>query len=215
MREVQPETPKLLTNCCSMNQVSELSIITFPHPTLRFQAKPIKRVDTQLNQIVARMFELMYEQKGVGLAATQVNLPLQLFVMNPAGKKDDGTETVFINPVLSKPRGSQLGEEGCLSLPKLYANVTRAIHIHASAFTIDGREINQDYSDYEARIIQHETDHLNGRLFTDRLTDRELAKVSEEMEAMQIDFRSRQRMGEIQDDRELQADLNRWLEKYC
>lgn len=198
-----------------MTPVSELSIITFPHPTLRFQAKPVKRVDSQLNEIVARMFELMYEQRGVGLAATQINLPLQLFVMNPAAKKDEGKETVFINPVLSKPRGSQVDEEGCLSLPKVYANVTRATHIHVSAFNIDGSEIDQDYSDYEARIIQHESDHLNGRLFIDKLSERESAKVVEELDALDLDFRSRQRIGEIQDDGKLLSDLNQWLQLYC
>lgn len=198
-----------------MIQPAQLSIVTFPHPTLRYQAKPLKRVDAQLSRIAARMFDLMYEQRGVGLAATQVNLPLQLFVMNPSGRIDEGKETVFINPVLSRPRGSQTGEEGCLSLPKVYANVTRASTVHVSAFGIDGREIAQDFSEYEARIIQHETDHLHGRLFVDRLTDREASKVQEELEAMQLEFRGRQRLGEVREDAQLLDDLSEWLTRYC
>jgi peptide deformylase len=199
----------------SMNPPSNLSIITFPHPTLRYQAKPLKRVDSLLSEIVARMFELMYEQRGVGLAATQVNLPLQIFVMNPAGRKEEGNEWVFINPVVSRPRGSQIGEEGCLSLPKIYGNVTRAMTVHVSAFGIDGKEIDQDFSEYEARIIQHETDHLHGRLFVDRLTERDASKVREDLEAMQLEFRGRQKLGELGPEDQLLAELSDWVARYC
>ncbi len=198
-----------------MKQPSELSIVTFPHPTLRYQAKPLKRVDPQLGEIVSRMFELMYEHRGVGLAATQVNLPLQLFVMNPSGGDNAETEYVLINPVISRPRGSQIAEEGCLSLPKVYGNVARASTIHVSAFSIDGAELDREFSDYEARIIQHETDHLNGRLFVDRLTEREATKVQEELEAMEFEFRGRQRTGEIQNDAILLAELAEWESRYC
>ena len=135
--------------------------------------------------------------------------------MNPTGKKEDGTEAVFINPVLSRPRGSQTGEEGCLSLPKIYGYVTRATTVHVSAFGLDGREIDRDFSDYEARIIQHESDHLNGRLFIDRLADRETAKVEEDLEAMEFDFRSRQRLGEVPADPNLIAALDKWIALYC
>ena len=134
---------------------------------------------------------------------------------NATGRQGEGTEMVFINPSLSRPRGSQIGEEGCLSLPKVYGNVARASTIHVSAFGRDGKEIDQDFTDYEARIIQHETDHLHGRLFVDRLTDREIAKVREELEAMEIEFRSRQRLGELPDDSRLTASLSEWESAYC
>ncbi len=198
-----------------MKSVSDLSIIAYPHPALRVQAKLIKRVDTRLEEVVKRMFELMYEHKGVGLAATQVGLPLQLFVMNPSGRADEGEQTVLINPVLSKPRGSEVAEEGCLSLPNIHGNVTRAKTIHVSAFTIEGREIDRDFTQYEARIVQHETDHLQGRLFIDRLIDREVAKVQDELDTLATNFHSRQRLGQIGDDASLLAELSQWESEYC
>ncbi len=91
---------------------NSLSIITFPHPGLRYVAKPIRRVDTDLKRIAARMFELMYEHRGVGLAATQVNLPIRMFIMNPAGEHGKGAEYVVLNPVLSRPRSNEEAEEG-------------------------------------------------------------------------------------------------------
>src|SRR5205085_1806900 len=102
-----------------------LKIITYPHPTLRYVAKPIRRVDADLRKIVQEMFSLMYESKGIGLAAPQVALPLRLFLINLAGKQGEGEELVFINPVISHPKGSDEAEEGCLSLPGLYGPVIR------------------------------------------------------------------------------------------
>ena len=97
-----------------------LQIVQYPHSTLRHESKPIRRVNKELKKLVDEMFDLMYEASGVGLAANQVNLPLQLFIMNPAGERGDGEEHVFINPVVSKPKGSEEKQEGCLSLPELY-----------------------------------------------------------------------------------------------
>lgn len=198
-----------------MKSITELSIITFPHPTLRYEVKPLKRVDSRLGEIVRRMFDLMYEHRGVGLAATQVNLPLRLFVMNPSGQEGEGAETVMINPILSRPRGSEVAEEGCLSLPNVHGDVPRAATIRVNAYSLDGREIDQDFTGYEARIIQHETDHLNGRLFVDRLKDRDAAQVEEELESLSIEFRSRQRTGALADDLALLAELTQWEQAYC
>ena len=89
---------------------SEIGIIHFPHPTLRVEAKPLKRVDANLKKIVARMFELMYEHRGVGLAATQVDIPIRLFVMNATGEKGEGEELAVINPVISKPKSNEEAE---------------------------------------------------------------------------------------------------------
>src|SRR6187200_2989618 len=100
-----------------------LQIIQYPHPTLRRVAKPLRRVDADLHRLVREMFDLMYEHRGIGLAATQVDLPYRLFIINlesdPA-KRDQ--EFVFINPVLSNRKGMAEAEEGCLSLPTLYAD---------------------------------------------------------------------------------------------
>jgi peptide deformylase len=198
-----------------MKSVSELSIITYPHPTLRYPAKPLKRVDARLSEIVRRMFELMYEHRGVGLAATQVNLPLQLFIMNPSGQPGEGSETVMINPVISRPRGTEIAEEGCLSLPDIHGNVPRAQSIRVSAYALDGTEIDQDFTGYDARIIQHETDHLHGRLFVDRMKERDVGQIQEELESLSTDFMSRQRTGSVCDNATLLEDLVPWEQAYC
>jgi peptide deformylase len=198
-----------------MKSISDLTIISFPHPTLRYAAKPLKRVDARLNEIVRRMFDLMYEQRGVGLAATQVNLPLQLFIMNPSGQPGEGAETVMINPVVSRPRGTEVAEEGCLSLPGIHADVPRALTVRVNAYGLDGKEIDQDFSNYEARIIQHETDHLHGRLFVDRLKERDAAEIEEDLDSMLADFHSRQRVGAIAANEILLAELAYWEQAYC
>lgn len=100
-----------------------MKIITYPHPTLRRVAKPVRRVDAELKRIVREMFDLMYEAKGIGLAANQVDMPIRLFIVNLEAEAGKGEELVFINPVLSRPKGSDEAEEGCLSLPGLYGPV--------------------------------------------------------------------------------------------
>lgn len=194
---------------------NSLSIITFPHPGLRYLAKPIRRVDTGLKQIAARMLELMYEHRGVGLAATQVNLPIRMFVMNASGEKEEGEEFVIINPVISRPRSNDEAEEGCLSLPNIHGNVVRAKTIHLNAFNLKGGEIHTDLSGFEARIVQHETDHLDGRLFIDRLKEGAVMEESGNIEALALEYQSRQRLGEIPPDEVLIERLADWEKRYC
>jgi peptide deformylase len=147
-----------------------LDIKIFPHPAIRHVSKPVMRINRKLAAIVDEMFELMYKARGVGLAANQVGLPLRLFVMNSSGKQGEGIERVFINPVISRQKGMAIAEEGCLSLPELEAEVRRPEQIHVRAFDLKGNEIAETVTDYESRIIQHETDHLDGVLFTDRVS---------------------------------------------
>src|SRR3954470_20662973 len=151
-----------------MPDLPDLKIIQYPHPTLRHVSKPLKRVDAELRDIIKRMFELMYEAKGVGLAANQVDLPYRFFVANPTGdpeKKEE--EVVFINPVLSKQKGSAEAEEGCLSPPGLYADVMRAEKVTVDAYDLSGTPVHIAATGFLARVVQHETDHLDGRLFID------------------------------------------------
>ena len=93
--------------------LTELEIVQYPHPTLRHKSKPINRVDRELKEIVSEMFKLMYEAKGIGLAANQVDLPIQLFIINLKSDPNEGEELVFINPVVTSPKGSDEAEEGC------------------------------------------------------------------------------------------------------
>jgi peptide deformylase len=107
--------------------MSELKIVYHPHPALRWKSKDVTRIDAQLKDWVEQMFDLMYEARGIGLAANQVALPYRLFVINPSGDPDQADlEQVFINPQIIKRNGSYDAEEGCLSLPEVYAPVTRA-----------------------------------------------------------------------------------------
>ena len=194
---------------------SQLAVMILPHPSLRYTAKPIKRVDATLHQVVMRMFELMYEHRGVGLAATQVNLPIRLFVMNSTGHRGEGQERVLINPIISRPRSNEVQEEGCLSLPNINGNVIRAKTIRVNAFDLNGQELNEDFSGFDARIIQHETDHLNGMLFIDRMNEGSMVDIVDELSFLNTDFESRQRTAAIAPNDALQAHIAGWEAKYC
>ena len=161
------------------------------------------------------MFRLMYEHRGVGLAANQVDLPIRLFVANEAGDKEEGEELVFINPVVSRGKGVHEAEEGCLSLPGIHGQVKRNKSIHINAYDLNGNEINQMVDGFLARIIQHETDHLDGVLFIDRLAEGAIKSLSNDLGNLEIDFRSKQRVGGRPSDEELLARLSSWEDKYC
>lgn len=151
-----------------------MRIVDYPHPALRRVSKPLKRVDAELHKLVREMFDLMYSDdnhRGIGLAANQVDLPYRLFVVNlTADPALRDQEHVFINPVLSQPQGTAEAEEGCVSLPGLYAPVRRPEKIRINAYNLVGQEITYDLDDLFARVVQHETDHLDGVLFIDRLS---------------------------------------------
>ena len=148
-----------------------MKIVHYPHPTLFHESKPLRRVNDRIKDIVREMFELMYEAKGVGLAANQVDLPFRLFIANLAAAPDEGEEMVFINPVIERPKGNSEKEEGCLSLPGIYAQVRRPERVTVSAYDLSGNEINREIDGILARVVQHETDHLDGVLFVDRLSE--------------------------------------------
>jgi peptide deformylase len=183
-----------------------LNIINYPHPTLSRPAKPLKRVDAELCRIVREMFDLIYtkEHRGIGLAANQVDLPYRLFVVNltsdPAAKEE---EFVFINPVLSLPKGSDEAEEGCLSLPGLFAQVRRPEKIRVNAYNLSGEEVIYDVDDLFARAVQHEADHLDGVLFIDRLAPTAKLAARDKLSELEIDFASRREVGEIPSDEEI------------
>lgn len=187
-----------------------LRIINYPHPTLRHTSKPLKRVDAELHKLVREMFDLMYakEHRGVGLAANQVDLPYRLFIVNlsadPAIRDE---EHVFINPVLSQPKGGDEQEEGCLSLPGLFAPVRRPERIRINAYNMAGQEVVYDLDDLFARVVQHETDHLDGVLFVDRLASTVEASVRDKLAEFEREFASRRECREIPSDEEIFARL--------
>ena len=159
-----------------------MEIIEYPHPTLRHQSKPLRRIDASLRQTVAEMFRLMYEAEGIGLAANQVDLPYRLFVLNVSEERQEETELVFINPVISRTKDPDEKEEGCLSLPGVYAPIRRPGSIHVTALNLAGETIEGDFSGLLARAIQHETDHLDGILFIDRLMEMAQKQVEDDLD---------------------------------
>ncbi|HYW78694.1 MAG TPA: peptide deformylase [Thermoguttaceae bacterium] len=185
-----------------------MRIIKYPHPTLRHKSKPLRRVDAALRKIIDEMLELMYEDRGIGLAANQVDLPYRLFVMNlqsdPAAKEE---EHVFINPVISKRQGMAEAEEGCLSLPEIYADVKRPEKIVLSAYGLDGQELNYELSGLFARAAQHEADHLDGILFIDRLSPGGQLAVKEAVGELELEFESDLARGMIPDETAVAARL--------
>jgi peptide deformylase len=190
-----------------------LQIIQYPHPTLRHRSKPLRRVDDELRKLVAEMFDLMYEHEGVGLAANQVDLPYRLFVANPEGDRDvKEAEGVFINPVVSGGRGLDEDEEGCLSIPGIRAPVTRNTTIKIQGYDLEGNEISGEVEGFLARVIQHETDHLDGTLFIDRLGPAHAASIRDQLEEFELAFQSKLDTGELPDCGQL-ADRLRVLER--
>lgn len=195
--------------------MASLQLITYPHPTLRHRSKPILRVDAQLKNLVDEMFEIMYEFRGVGLAANQVNLPIRLFIANPSGDKEEGPELVFINPEVNKAKGIVEAEEGCLSLPGINANVKRNKSLQINAYDMSGNEIKTDMDGFLGRIVQHEIDHLDGVLFIDRLAEEIPRPLAEQIQALETMFESKQKSGSIAQNEELRAQLLEWEQKYC
>jgi peptide deformylase len=178
-----------------------LRIVQYPHPALRHVAKPLVRVDQELHAIVRNMFELMYEANGVGLAANQIDLPYRLFVVNLESDPEAAEEErVFINPVLSDRKGMVEGEEGCLSLPGVYADVKRSAEVVLNAFDLAGEEVSLPLEGLLARVVQHEIDHLNGILFIDRLSPTGELAVKQALEDFETQFTGQRQRGEIPDD---------------
>ena len=186
-------------------------IVLYPHPALRYPAKPVTSIDAELRRYAGRMLELMYEHQGLGLAAPQVALPVQLLVLNFEGdaqKKD--MEYVAINPVILDRKGTQEGNEGCLSFPELYQKVRRAKTVTVRAYNLDGVEYEMVCHELPARLWQHEVDHLHGRLFIDVMGP--LGKLASRttLKEFEKEYRAAQKRGEIESDDEIKRQLKEW-----
>ena len=157
----------------------------------------------------------MYDSQGVGLAANQVALPYRMFVVNPTGDPDSGEELAFLNPTLSRPRGTAIQEEGCLSLPGLRADVRRPQRVIIEAWDLNGQPIRIDLDGFLARVVQHEFDHLEGRLFTDRLPDAASLEVKGDLELFQDIYRGKQSRGELSPEDEMISELDQLEAQRC
>jgi len=145
-------------------------IITYPHPILRKKTKTVTDFDDNLRQLIDEMTETMYAAPGVGLAANQIGVSLQVVVIDTSEDSEERKPRVLVNPEIIEGEGSQVGEEGCLSVIDFCADVKRFRKITVRARDIEGNEEEFEAEDRFARIIQHEVDHLNGVLFIDRIS---------------------------------------------
>ena len=185
-----------------------MKIVKYPHPALRCQARPLTVIDKKIRLQAGEMLDLMYEAKGLGLASTQVALPFQLLIMNPAADPQQREfERVLINPVILDKRGSVEGEEGCLSFPGLYAKVRRSRTVKVQAYNIKGELVELSVSDLPARAMQHEIDHLHGALFIDKMGMFAKRASRQALADLERDFRRAQERGEIEPDAELEKQL--------
>jgi peptide deformylase len=156
----------------------------------------VTQIDAELHATVRTMFELMYEARGIGLAANQVALPFRFFILNlTSDPEQPDKEMVFINPVIVKRHSSIEDEEGCLSFPGVYFNVRRARKIRVKGFDLQGQEIDLEAEDLLSRAIQHELDHLDGKLFIDYAGPIAKATHSGKLRDFETKFRQAQTSG--------------------
>lgn len=160
-----------------------LDILNYPDPRLYTVARPVKEVDASIRRLIDDMAETMYAAPGIGLAATQVDVHLQLLVIDIS--EDKQSLQVFINPKLVSKNGSQDYEEGCLSVPGIYDTVTRAEKITVEALDRDGKPFTLEAEGLLAVCIQHEMDHLQGKVFVDYLSQLKQIRIKNKMKKRQ------------------------------
>ncbi len=185
-----------------------MKIVAYPHPALRYPAKPLAAIDKQVHLDAGRMLELMYQHKGLGLAANQVFLPYRIVVLNPSGDpQQQDKEEVLLNPVVLERKGTIEGEEGCLSFPGLFQKIRRAKTVRVQAYNLRGELIDKSVSDLEARLWQHEVDHLDGILFIDKMGTIARLASRNALKEFEQDFQRAQEKGEIPPTAELERIL--------
>ena len=160
--------------------MAKLEILEFPDSRLRTVAKPVEAFDAALRELVDDMFETMYDAQGIGLAATQVDIHRQLLVMDVSENRD--SPKVFINPEIVDSSGEETCEEGCLSVPGIYADVSRAETVRVRAQDSSGDFFEDDLDGMHAICLQHEMDHLEGKLFVDYLSSLKRRMVQKKLE---------------------------------
>ncbi len=185
-----------------------LRIVNYPHPVLRYVSRPVTQIDDSLREIVRSMFELLYAAKGIGLAANQVALPFRFFVLNlSADPAQVDQEQVFINPVITKRHLSVEDEEGCLSLPDIRADVRRARKIRFQAYDLAGKLVDYDADELFSRAVQHESDHLDGKLIIDYFDPLVLRENQAKLRELEREHQKAQASGELPSDEAIVRQL--------
>ena len=160
--------------------MNKLEVLHFPDKRLRKIAVPVKKVDDEIKNIIEQMFFTMYEEKGIGLAATQVNIHKRIIVIDVSENKDK--KIFLINPeIISLSDDIDSMEEGCLSVPGFYENVSRPKTVKVSSLDYDGKQIEIKANGLLSTCIQHEIDHLNGKLFVDHISSLKRSRIEKKI----------------------------------
>lgn len=149
-------------------KLNNLQIVCYPDPVLKRKCAPVEGFGPELRDLADKMLELIRQAKGVGLAAPQVGIPIRLFVCSPT--EEPGDAFVCVNPTFAEIDGADENEEGCLSIPGVLVTMRRATRVVIEGFDFQGQSFRKEAVDLEARIWQHEVDHLNGRLIIDTMS---------------------------------------------
>ena len=160
--------------------MAQLTILEYPDPRLRTKAAPVTAFDAGLARKVADMFETMYAAPGIGLAATQVDWHEQVIVIDLSEEKNQ--PEIFINPQILSREGQATGEEGCLSVPGIYDDVPRAERVRVRAQDLAGRSVERELTGMLAVCLQHEMDHLDGKLFVDYLSELKRQRIRKKLD---------------------------------
>lgn len=148
--------------------LENMGVVKYPDPRLKEVATEIEHIDDNLKALADKMIEMMFENKGIGLAAPQVGVTVRMFICTPTFDPDD--VHVYINPKVISGDKPQTDEEGCLSFPNIYCKVKRPSRIKIEATNLDGEKISETFTDLAARVFQHELDHLDGILLADKMS---------------------------------------------
>jgi peptide deformylase len=169
-----------------------LAVVLYPDPTLRRETRAVEAFDSALRATVDAMLARMFASRGVGLAAPQVGLSQRLFVFNPEGDPErPELSRAVVNPMITARGGRRVrAEEGCLSLPQIYAEIERPERCTMRYQDVTGATHVEDFEGFEARIVQHEFDHLEGVLIVDRMTPADKARHRAALDELRADFRA-------------------------
>ena len=159
--------------------MANLKILEFPDPRLRTKAAPVEAVDDALREFIEQLFEIMYAAPGIGLAATQVDVHKRLFVCDVSSDKT--APLALINPEILEKDGTIVSDEGCLSVPGYYEEVERAEHIKIRFLDSDGEQVETEVEGLLAVCMQHEIDHLDGKLFVDYLSESKRQRIRKKL----------------------------------
>eukprot|EP01084_Bolivina_argentea_P133801 236154_1 len=187
---VSDRTEHLAEEEYDSGEVAGLRLVKYPHPSLRAKNDVITEFSNDLQQLSRSMFELMYASNGAGLAAPQVGLNKRLIVINLTGDKEEWTEEVVLaNPeIVERSKKKDMDEEGCLSFPKMSGDVPRNTWIKVKYDTVQGKCMKKKLIGLEARIFQHEYDHVEGILYIDHLSPEERRKVQGRLDELVADY---------------------------